>query len=175
MKFFVFAVVLLSVASCVFAASSALESRLDAKMNLLVGQSIPSQYDLLAEDGKFVVKFVNLPNIPDHVINFLDDVQFPNDLKYSVQVKDHKVQSVSKGATTGYVMLIAINDAAATRILDSQNPTQQIKSEIIASNVRYRAYGYFDAKLQFLKTVASFLAVFSKDVASAMPFLAGLK
>ena len=160
--------------SSIVLATSTLEERLDAKMHLLIGQSIPSEYSLIADDGTYVVKFVDLSDIPDHVINFLDDVQYPNDLRYTVVIQNKNVTNVTKGGHTGYAALFGVTNSAATSILDSQAPLEEVRSQIQNSKIRFRAYGYTDTKLQFLKAVGGFLAGFSPDIAYAMGFLKGL-
>ncbi len=165
---------MLFIASFSFA-STTLEQRLDNLTSHLVGQTVPSSYASVIDDGMYVIKFVNLPTIPDHIINFLDDLEYKSDLRYTIEIKDKQIVKVTKGGQLGYNALIGVTNGAALRILDSNDSQQQLKTEISDSQVRYRAYGYLDSKLQFIKFVSGFFSLFSKDMGDIFSFLKGLQ
>lgn len=174
-KSILFFFVLLLLLPSSWGASTATETRLDALIPLTVGKSIPPGFTSIMSDGVVVVKITELPTVQDAHVNFLDPVgDMKDQLRYTIKAEEAIVTQATKGATTGYTILVVVTEDAAVRILDAENPVEQAKAEIAAKKIRYRAYGNVNLQLQIIKYIGPFIALFSKDFANVIPFFGGL-
>ena len=152
-----------------------LSDRLNAKVLELNGKTIPADYDLITENGNYVLKVVSLNTVPDAVINALADTESKTTLVYTIEVKDRVIVSARAGSTTDYKMLFGVTNDAATRILDASDTLGQVKIEMQNSKLRYKAFGFLDTKLQFVKSLSGFLGVLAPQLKDSLKFLDGLK
>ncbi len=72
-------------------------------------------------------------------------------------------------------MLFGVTNDAATRILDASDTLGQVKIEMQNSKLRYKAFGFLDTKLQFVKSLSGFLGVLAPQLKDSLKFLDGLK
>jgi hypothetical protein len=166
---------LLVVAPSTWALDPVLEAKIDTLTPTLIGTSIPSNFATIMSNGTVVLKITEQKTVQDAHVNFLDPgTAYKDQWRYTIDVKDSKITNIKKGANIGYTLMVVVTEDALNRIYAAKDHAAQAKQEVADNNLRYRAYGYVDLQLQFIKIVGPFLALFSADIANVIPFLGGL-